>query len=141
MKNNAFCYAGGYTGIADETFTVLANSQPLVTMKRDATADPEKRPMPCTWTRNYTAKNGEKAWVFHSTQGASEDLIDPGYRRLIINGIFWAAIDEANIKVDHNISFVGKYQPTTFNFAGHVKGVRPADLQDMNSPIMPKKEQ
>lgn len=141
VKDNAFCYAGGYTGIADETFTVLANSQPLVTMKRDAAADPEKRPMPCTWTRHYTAENGEKARVFHSTQGASEDLIDPDYRRLIINGIFWAAIDEANIKVDHNISFVGKYQPTTFNFAGHVKGVRPADLQDMNSPIMPKKEQ
>jgi hypothetical protein len=34
---------------------------------------------------------------------------------------------------------VGTYQPTTFKFDGHVKGVKPTDLQDINSPIMPKK--
>jgi len=139
VKDHAFCHAGGYVGIADETFTVLANSQPLVSMKRDADPDPKKKPMPCTWTRHYTAEDGKKARVFHSTQGASEDLLDPDYRRLIVNGIFWAAGDEANIKAENNITFVGKYQPTTFKFDGHVKGVKPTDLQDMNSPIMPKK--
>ncbi len=30
------------------------------------------------------------ARVFHSTQGASEDILDPDYRRLLINGILWS---------------------------------------------------
>ncbi len=58
---------------------------------------------------------------------------------MLINGIFWAAGMEKEIKAESNISFVGKYQPTTFNMGGHVKGVKPADLADINSPIMPKK--
>jgi hypothetical protein len=139
VNDNAFCYAGGYNGIADETFTVLTNSQPLVSMEKDAAPDPKKKPVPSTWTRHYTTEDGKKARVFHSTQGASEDLLDPDYRRLIVNGTFWAMGDEAAIKADNNISFVGEYQPTTFKFDGHVKGVKPADLQDINSPIMPKK--
>ena len=139
VKDGAFCHAGGYNGIADETFTVIANSQPMVSMEKDAAVDTKKPPVPCTWTRHYTAKNGTKARVFHSTQGASEDLLDDNYRRMIVNGIFWAVGDEAKIKADNNITFVGKYQPSTFSFGGHVKGVKPADLADINSPIMPKK--
>ena len=140
VKDGAFCHAGGYNGIADETFTVLTNSQPLVSMKKDAAPDTKKPPVPSTWTRHYTAENGKKARVFHSTQGASEDLLDDDYRRMIVNGVFWAVGDEANIKADNDMSFVGKYQPSTFKMGGHAKGVKPADLQDMNSPIMPNKE-
>ena len=139
VKDGAFCYAGGYNGIADDTFTVIANSQPMVSMKKDAALDTKKPPVPCTWTRHYTSKSGTKGRVFHSTQGASEDLLDDNYRRMIVNGIFWAVGDEAHIKADNNIDFVGKYQPTTFRNGGHVKGVKPADLADINSPIMPKK--
>lgn len=139
VKDNAFTHAGGYNGIADESFTVLTNSQPLVSMEKDAAPDAKKPPVPSTWTRHYTTKDGKKARVFHSTQGASEDLLDPDYRRLLVNGIFWAAGDEAKIKAENDINFVGTYQPTTFKFDGHVKGVKPADLQDINSPIMPKK--
>ncbi|HCC21248.1 MAG TPA: hypothetical protein DEP88_08385 [Verrucomicrobiales bacterium] len=139
VKDNAFCHAGAYNGIAREGFTVLTNSQPLVSMEKDADPDPKKKPVPSTWTRNYTAKNGTKARVFHSTQGASEDILDDSYRRMLINGIFWAAGLEKEIKADGNISFVGKYQPSTFSFGGHAKGVKPSDLADINSPIMPKK--
>jgi hypothetical protein len=109
-------------------------------MKPDADPDPKKKPVPSTWTRHYTAKNGTKARVFHSTQGASEDILDDSYRRLIVNGIFWAAGLEDQIKADSNVSFVGKYQPTTFKMGGHVKGVKPSDLADITSPILPKKK-
>ena len=139
VKDGAFCHAGGYNGVADESFTVLTNSQPLESMKKDAAVDAKKPPVPSTWTRHYTATNGNKARVFHSTQGASEDLLDNDYRRMIVNGIFWATGDEANIKADNDVSFVGKYEPSTFKMGGHVKGVKPADLQDMDSPIMPNK--
>ncbi|MBK1831016.1 ThuA domain-containing protein [Verrucomicrobiaceae bacterium R5-34] len=139
VKDGAFCHAGGYNGVAREGFTVLANSQPMVSMKKDAKLDAKKPPVPCTWTRHYTGKNGTQGRVFHSTQGASEDLLDDNYRRMAINGIFWAAGLEKEIKADADVSFVGDYKPSTFRQAGHVKGVKPSDLADFDSPIMPKK--
>ncbi|GAA5496298.1 hypothetical protein Rhal01_02481 [Rubritalea halochordaticola] len=138
VGDGAFCYAGGYNGIAGDDFTVLANSQPMVSMKKDAALDAKKPPVPCTWTRHYTAKNGKQARVFHSTQGASEDILDPDYRRLVLNGIFWAVGLEDKIDAKANIDFVGPYKPTTFKMGGHVKNVKPADLQDLKSPIMPE---
>ena len=126
-------------GIPDETFTVLTESQPLNGMTKGSPADPNKKPSPSTWTRHYSTKDGKKARVFHSTQGASQDLLDSNYRRLIINGIFWAAGLEKEIKADAKIDFVGAYTPTRFGFGGEVKNVKPTDLADINSPIMPKK--
>lgn len=141
VNDNALCMAGAYVGIPDDTFTVLTESQPLNGMKKDSPADETKKPMPSTWTRHYTGKSGKKARVFHSTQGASRDILDPDYRRLILNGIYWAAGMEKQIKADSKIDFVGAYQPSTFNFGGEVKGVKPVDLADVNSPIMPKKDE
>ena len=138
VGDNAFCHAGAYVGKAGPDFTVLTMSQPLVSMEQDAAADTSKPPMPSTWTRHYTGKDGKKCRVFHSTQGASEDILDTDYRRLLINGILWAAGLETAIKPDLNIAFVGPYQPNTFKFAGHAKNVKPADLAGWDSPIMPK---
>ncbi len=76
--------------------------------------------------------------VFHSTQGASQDFLDENYRRLILNGTFWALGMEKEIKPDMNISFVGPYQPRTFSFKGEAKKVKPSDLAGWDSPIMPK---
>lgn len=137
VSDNAFCHAGAYVGKPGPDFTVLTHSQPLVSMDPKAEPDTKKPPMPSTWTRDYKDKDGEIHRVFHSTQGASEDILDENYRRLIINGTLWALGMESTIKPDLNISFVGTYQPTTFSFSGCVKGVKPADLAGWESPIMP----
>jgi len=139
VGDNAFCQAGAYVGKPGPDFTVLTDSQPLVAMKKDAEPDTSKAPMPSTWTRHYTSKDGKKHRVFHSTQGASEDILDDDYRRLVFNGILWASGSEEEIKPDLNIAFVGPYQPNTFAFGGHAKNVKPADLAGWDSPIMPKK--
>lgn len=139
VADHALCLAGAYVGKPDHTFTVLTESQPLNGMTKSAPADPEKKPTPSTWTRHYQGKDGKKARVFHSTQGASQDLLDPNYRRLILNGIFWAVGLEKEIKADAKIDFVGAYNPNRFGFGGEVKKVKPSDLADINSPIMPKK--
>ena len=138
VGESAFTHAGAYVGKAAPDFTVLATSQPLVSMDPKAEADSTKPPMPCTWTRHYAAKDGSMHRVFHSTQGASEDILDENYRRLILNGTLWAMGMEATIKPDMNISFVGPYQPNTFSFGGHAKKVKPSDLAGWDSPIMPK---
>ena len=77
-------------------------------------------------------------WRFHSTQGASEDLLDDDYRRLLVNGIFWASGLEKAIKPDLEIAFVGPYEPSTFAFGGHDRNVKPCDLAGWDTPIMPK---
>lgn len=137
VGETAFCHAGGYVGKVGPDFTVLTNSQPLVSMEPSADADPKKPPMPSTWTRQYAAKDGTMHRVFHSTQGASQDILDENYRRLLINGILWSAGMEKEIKPTLNISFVGPYKPNTFSFGGHAKKVKPTDLAGWESPIMP----
>jgi len=137
VADNAFTHAGAYVGKPGPDFTVLTNSQPLVSMDPKSDPDTKKPPMPSTWTRSYEGKDGKQNRVFHSTQGASEDILDENYRRMVINGVLWAAGMEAAIKPDLDISFVGPYQPKTFKFAGHAKMVKPSDLAGWDSPIMP----
>ena len=138
VGESAYTHAGAYVGKAAPDFTVLATSQPLVSMDPAAEVDASKPPMPCVWTREYAAKDGSMHRVFHSTQGASQDILDDNYRRLILNGTLWTMGMEANIKADMNISFVGPFQPRKFSFGGHAKNVKPSDLSGWDSPIMPK---
>jgi hypothetical protein len=137
VADTAFTHAGGYVGKAAPDFTVLTNSQPLVSMDPAAEADPNKPPMPSTWTRSYAAKDGTRHRVFHSTQGASQDFLDDNYRRLVLNGVLWAIGMEKEIKADLDISFVGPFNPSKFSFKGEAKNVKPSDLVGWESPIMP----
>jgi len=137
VADTAFTHAGGYVGKAAPDFTVLTNSQPLVSMDPAAEADPIKPPMPSTWTRSYAAKDGTRHRVFHSTQGASQDFLDDNYRRLVLNGVLWAIGMEKEIKADLDISFVGPFNPSKFSFKGEAKNVKPSDLVGWESPIMP----
>jgi type 1 glutamine amidotransferase len=137
VGETAFCHAGAYVGKAAPDFTVLTTSQPLVSMEPNAEPDTKKPPMPSTWTRHYAAKDGSKHRVFHTTQGASQDILDDNYRRLIINGILWALGMEKEIKPDLNIAFVGPYKPGAFSFGGYARNVKPSDLAGFDSPIMP----
>jgi type 1 glutamine amidotransferase len=138
VGETAFTHAGAYVGKAAPDFTVLATSQPLVSMDPNAEPDTKKPPMPCTWTREYAAKDGSKHRVFHSTQGASQDFLDDNYRRMILNGTLWAMGMEKEIKPDMDISFVGPFQPRKFSFKGEAKKVKPSDLAGWESPIMPE---
>lgn len=137
VGDGAFVHAGAYVGEAAADFAVLANSQPMVSMDPQAALDTTKPPMPCTWTREYATPSGQKGRVFHSTQGASEDMLDERYRRMIVNGTLWAMGMEEMIKPHLDVSFVGPYQPRTFSFNGFAKNVKPGDLQGYDSPILP----
>lgn len=140
VGDNAYTHAGAYVGKPGPGFTVLTNSQPLVSMDPAADPDEKKPPMPSTWIRHYEDKDGDKHRVFHSTQGASEDIQDENYRRMIINGVLWAMGMEDIIKPDLDVSFVGPYQPSTFSFGGYAKKVKPSDLAGWDTPIMTKRD-
>jgi len=90
------------------------------------------------WVRNVKSKSGQTARVFTTTQGASEDILDDGFRRMLINAHFWCLGMEKSIKAHGKIDFVGPYNPTTYGFGGYRKGVKPADLAGWDTPIMSK---
>ena len=127
--------AGGYNAEAQKDWDILTMAQPLMTMKANGAPDKTKPPMASEWTRHYKGKNGKKGRVFTSLYGASEDILNPGYRRLIINGVYWTLGLENQIKTDSTIDFVGPYNPSTFKNKGEVKGVKPSMYAKLDSPI------
>ncbi|MEP2775274.1 MAG: ThuA domain-containing protein [Luteolibacter sp.] len=128
-------HAGGYNAEPQEDWDILTMAQPLMTMLPDGKPDPQKPPMASEWTRTYEGENGAKGRVFTSLYGASEDILNPGYRRMIINGIYWTMGMEDQIKADSNIDFVGEYKPNTFRTGSHARGIRPEDYAGFTSPI------
>jgi type 1 glutamine amidotransferase len=134
---DVWAQSGGYTAAPIEGSHILAKGQILDGMTPDSPAARDKSEQPVAWYRTYTATPGKPGRVFTTTHGASEDLLNDGFRRMVVNACLWAAGLENSIRPDGDISFVGPYHPTTFAFGGYVKGVRPADLSGWDSPIPP----
>jgi type 1 glutamine amidotransferase len=79
--------------------------------------------MPVAWTRNY--KSGR---IFTTTMGSAQDLLNEGFRRLMVNACYWAAGLERRITPRSSVGLVGVYQPLPFKFGGAAKGARPSDM-------------
>ncbi len=130
---------GGYNAHPREGSTVLAKGQILNGMKIDDPADPKKEVLPVAWVRHYK-KDDPKSRVFATTHGASEDILNEGFRRMLVNAQLWCLGMDDVIKPDNQVDFVGPYNPVTFNFGGHRKGVKPSDLEGFESPILGQKQ-
>jgi type 1 glutamine amidotransferase len=128
--------SGGYQAYPAEGSDVLALGQILNGMGPNGSPDPSKQQLPVVWTRTYRGANGRQGRVFTSTHGASEDLLNPGFRRMLVNAAFWTLGMEQAITPALDISFVGPFHPVTFSFDGYRRGVRPSDLAGWDSPIM-----
>jgi type 1 glutamine amidotransferase len=124
--------SGGYNAVPPDDVTVLARGEVLNGMEADAPPDPEKERLPVAWTRTY----GHGGRVFTTTHGASEDFLNPGFRRLMINGALWAVGLEDAITADADVDLVGPYHPARYAFDGYRIGVRPSDLAGWDTPIM-----
>ncbi len=128
--------AGGYTADPMPGSITLARGIILNGMNIDAAVDTEKKLMPVVWVREHKSKSGKAARIFTTTQGASEDILSEGFRRLLVNAHLWCLGMEDDIKPGNNVAFVGPYTPATFAFEGYRRGVRPADLAGWDAPIM-----
>ncbi len=126
--------AGGYVG-KPTAGEILTKAQPLNGMTPDSPADATKPPMPSEWTRSYKSASGKVGRVFTTLYGTSEDITNDGYRRMVVNGVFWALGLEDAIKPDLNIAFVGPFKPNTFNAGGHARGIKPEMYAGFESPI------
>ena len=126
--------SGGYTADPIAGSQVLATGQILNGMTPDSPPAADKNLQPVVWVRTYQSASG-KARVFTTTHGASEDLLNDGFRRMLVNASLWAAGLENAIRPDSDIGFVGPYRPSTYNFNGFVKGMKPSDMAGWDSPI------
>jgi type 1 glutamine amidotransferase len=130
--------SGGYTADPIAGSHVLALGQILNGMTPDSPPAPDKKTMPVAWYRTYQSAAGKSGRVFTTTHGASEDLLNDGFRRMSVNALLWAAGLEAAITPSNEIGFVGPFQPTTYAFDGYVKNIKPADMAGWDSPIPAK---
>ena len=130
---------GGYNANPLKPYTALAMAQPLKGMSPDSPDDETRKPVPGAWTRHYLGKDGKtKGRVFTSTYGASNDIENDGYRRLLINGCIWAVGLEGSIKADLNVKFVGPFNGTWARGKGRRKGgTKPSDMAGWDSPVVP----
>ena len=80
--------------------------------------------MPVAWTKTY--KGGR---IFTTTMGSAEDLLNEGFRRLLVNACYWAAGLEKRIPPRADVALVGPYRPLPFGFGGFAKGMRVTDWQ------------
>jgi type 1 glutamine amidotransferase len=132
---------GGYQADPLQPSEVLATAQPLVAMEPDADPDPEREPVPGAWTRSYRGESGTRGRVFTTTYGASNDLENEGFRRMLVNACFWAIGLEDAIKPDADVGFVGPYNATWRKERGRRRaGTKPQDLAGWESPIVPLEE-
>lgn len=131
---DVWVHCGAYVG-KPTSGEVLTMAQPLNGMEPDSPADTSKVPQPSEWTRTYTSPSGKVGRVFTSLYGASEDLTNDGYRRLVVNGCLWAVGLELGIKPDLNVDLVGPYNPSPFGMERHVRGVKPEVYEGFSSPI------
>jgi len=138
--NHVHVQSGGYRAFPIEGSTVLAKGQVLDGMKPDSPPAKDKEQLAVAWVRTYQSESGKSGRVFCTTHGASEDLLNEGFRRLLVNAALWSAELEMAIKPDNVVAFVGPYRPSTFAFRGYVKGVKPSDLAGWDSPIMPRRK-
>jgi type 1 glutamine amidotransferase len=132
---------GGYSADPLQPSEVLAMAQPIQGMTPDAEPDPTRKPVPGAWTRSYQGASGKSGRVFTSTYGASNDIENDGYRRMLINSCFWALGMEDAIAAEADVSFVGPYNATWRKDRGRRKdGTKPADLSGWETPIVPLAE-
>lgn len=131
--------AGAYSARPMPNSTILATNRVLESMEVGAKPLEGKAPQPAAWARTYSFKGGKEGRAFCSTQGASEDILSEGVRRMIINATLWCMRMEEHIKADADVSFVGPYNPTTFSFRASVTDAKPGDVEGWETPILKPK--
>ncbi len=112
--------------------TLSGDSRPLImgrVLQGMNPGDPpntDKDPLPVAWLKTYTGTRGKAARVFTTTMGHSFDFNSEGFRRLLVNAVYWCLGMEDKIPAESCVDIVGEYDPSPIGFGKHVKGVKTA---------------
>lgn len=134
-------YSGAYSSQPPADATPLLQVQVLDTFGPEGENHPDKPIVNAGWSRShYTAPSGAKkeARVVYTSYGASEDLLDEGGRRFLVNACLWALGQEETITADLDVSLVGGFRPSPYTTGAFSRErVKPSDLAGWESTIMP----
>ena len=67
--------------------------------------------VPVAWTRTYKSEQGKSAKVFATTMGHAGDLQSEGFRRLLVNAVYWSLGMESQITDNAKVDLIGEYNP------------------------------
>ena len=90
--------------------------------------------MPVVWTREYKNEAGKTNSILTTTLGSATDIHSAGFRRLLVNGTYWAVGLEGRIPAEAKVDYVGDFKPTMYGFNGAKKGIKPADHELKAAP-------
>ena len=96
-------------------------------MSPDDPPRPDRELVPVLWTREYEGETGNTSRVVTTTLGTAEGFENEGFRRAIVNSMFWLLDLDVPKKAD--VEPIRTYEPLPSGFGGHRKGVFPKDLQ------------
>ncbi len=115
-----------------DSWKVLVRGQVLKGMKPDSEPHPDKNDpmMPVAWGKPYQVPNGKNGMVFTTTMGASRDLLNPAFRRLLVNAAYFLLFQKVPQQTD--VGIVGEYNPNKFGFGDFKKGLKPSDYAIQN---------
>lgn len=89
----------------------------------------DKPQMPIAWTKTFTGTSGKPSQVFTTTMGHAHDFKNEGFRRLMVNAVYWATGLADKIPAKANVDLVGVYDPLPIGYGKMRKGLKPADHQ------------
>ncbi len=111
--------------------TLAPDSPPAAYRKVRATDKQEQGvndpPMPIVWTRLVKNDNGTANRVLTTTMGSATDLENEGFRRLVVNGVYWGLGIDVPARAD--VTYFDEYRPSFYGFDGFRKGLRAADFE------------
>ena len=113
-------------------------AQPLSGMTPDSPVDSTKQPMAGAWVRKYSTEDKKEGKVFTTTYGGSGDLLNDGFRRMLVNACFWAVGLEGAITAELDTNIVGPYRPTWMGKTKRNPHVKPEDLAGWDTPVLPE---
>ncbi len=85
--------------------------------------------MPMAWTREVLVPAGSSQRILTTTIGSSQDLLDPNFRRLLVNGVYWCLEMEDDMPENVTIDLVGDYKPSPAGIGKAATGVKPESLK------------
>lgn len=127
----------GPTDVYEVRLPLPGDSRPLVLGQVVDGMQPDDPPavgklndpmLPIAWVKTYTGAQGKTARIFTTTMGASQDLLNEGVRRMIVNACYWSLGMEPRIPARSDVDLVGEYHPRPFGFGGYGQGVKPPAL-------------
>lgn len=105
--------------------TALVYGQPLIGRQRGSKSNPDKKPLPVAWIKNWRTSSGKLSRVFQSTMGSGKDFESAGLRRLVVNATYWCLEMEHEINSTRSVDYVGRYKPIASGFNYEQLGVVP----------------